>query len=58
MNWLSKGMGQPEALIARFAVDFTMITPWRYLSDYPARWALFFQCSARVARAVIVVGAH
>ncbi|EFU9363706.1 DUF4440 domain-containing protein, partial [Salmonella enterica subsp. enterica serovar Schwarzengrund] len=26
-NWLSKGMGSLEALIARFAADFTMITP-------------------------------
>lgn len=26
-NWLSKGVGSLEALIARFAADFTMITP-------------------------------
>lgn len=47
-NWLSKGVGSTEALIARFAADFTMITP-RCLSDYPALGA-FSVRSARVAR--------
>ncbi|EKB3460679.1 DUF4440 domain-containing protein [Salmonella enterica] len=35
-NWLSKGMGSLEALIARFAADFTMITPGGVCLDYPA----------------------
>ncbi len=37
-NWLSKG--SPEALIARFAVDFTMITPEVFVWII-RRWALF-----------------
>lgn len=48
-NWLSKGMGSLEALIARFAVDFTMITPGGICLDYPALGA-FSRRGARVAR--------
>lgn len=48
-NWLSKGMGSLEALIARFAADFTMITPGGICLDYPALGA-FSRRSARVAR--------
>lgn len=40
-NWLSKGMGSLEALIARFAADFTMITPGGVCLDYPALGAFF-----------------
>ncbi|EBP3038713.1 DUF4440 domain-containing protein [Salmonella enterica] len=40
-NWLSKGMGNLEALIARFAADFTMITPGGVCLDYPALGAFF-----------------
>lgn len=47
-NWLSKGMGSLEALIARFAVDFTMITPGGICLDYPALGA-FFPGAARVS---------
>lgn len=39
-NWLSKGVGSLEALIARFAVDFTMITPGG-ICLIIRRWALF-----------------
>lgn len=48
-NWLSKGMGSLAALIARFAADFTMITPGGVCLDYPALGA-FSRRSARVAR--------
>lgn len=40
-NWLSKGMGSLEALIPRFAADFTMITPGGDCLDYPALSAFF-----------------
>ncbi len=40
-SWLSKGMGSLEALIARFAADFTMITPGGVCLDYPALGAFF-----------------
>lgn len=46
-NWLSKGVGSPEALIARFAADFTMITPCGVCLII-RRWALF-PCAARVS---------
>lgn len=48
-NWLSKGMGSLEALIPRFAADFTLITPGGVCLDYPALGA-FSRRSARVAR--------
>lgn len=48
-SWLSKGMGSLEALIARFAADFTMITPGGVCLDYPALGA-FSRRSAGVAR--------
>lgn len=48
-NWLSKGGGGSlEALIARFAVDFTMITPGGICLDYPAL-GVFFPGAARVS---------
>ncbi|EOY8911315.1 DUF4440 domain-containing protein [Salmonella enterica subsp. enterica serovar Montevideo] len=40
-SWLSKGIGSLEALIARFAADFTMITPGGVCLDYPALGAFF-----------------
>lgn len=48
-NWLSKGVGSLEALIARFAVDFTMITQEVFVWII-RRSALFSRRSARVAR--------
>ncbi len=48
-SWLSKGMGSMDALIARFAADFTMITPGGVCLDYPALGA-FFQAQRGVAR--------
>ncbi|ELN91415.1 membrane transport protein [Salmonella enterica subsp. enterica serovar Enteritidis str. 22558] len=56
-NWLSKGMGSLEALIARFAVDFTMITPGGICLDYPALGA-FFQAQRACRPGMVIVVEH
>ncbi|EAX8226185.1 DUF4440 domain-containing protein [Salmonella enterica] len=56
-NWLSKGMGSLEALIARFAVDFTMITPGGICLDYPALGA-FFQAQRGCRPGLVIVVEH
>ncbi|EAA9739876.1 DUF4440 domain-containing protein [Salmonella enterica] len=56
-NWLSKGMGSLEALIARFAVDFTMITPGGICLDYPALGA-FFQAQRACRPGLVIVVEH
>ncbi len=53
-NWLSKGMGSLEALIARFAVDFTMITPGGICLDYPALGAFQAQRACRPGLVIVV----
>ncbi|EJK3366285.1 DUF4440 domain-containing protein [Salmonella enterica] len=56
-NWLSKGMGNLEALIARFAADFTMITPGGVCLDYPALGA-FFQAQRACRPGLVIVVEH
>ncbi|MCQ7718981.1 DUF4440 domain-containing protein, partial [Salmonella enterica] len=56
-NWLSKGMGNLEALIARFAADFTMITPGGVCLDYPALGA-FFQAQRACRLGLVIVVEH
>ncbi|EEM7558534.1 DUF4440 domain-containing protein [Salmonella enterica subsp. enterica serovar Infantis] len=56
-NWLSKGMGSLEALIARFAADFTMITPSGVCLDYPALGA-FFQAQRGCRPGLVIVVEH
>lgn len=56
-NWLSKGMGNLEALIARFAADFTMITPGGVCLDYPALGA-FFQAQRGCRPGLVIVVEH
>ncbi|HAK8393343.1 TPA: DUF4440 domain-containing protein [Salmonella enterica] len=56
-NWLSKGMGSLEALIARFAADFTMITPGGVCLDYPALGA-FFQAQRACRPGLVIVVEH
>lgn len=56
-NWLSKGVGSLEALIARFAVDFTMITPGGICLDYPALGA-FFQAQRACRPGLVIVVEH
>lgn len=56
-NWLSKGMGSLEALIARFAADFTMITPGGVCLDYPALGA-FFQAQRGCRPGLVIVVEH
>ncbi|EBM9554052.1 DUF4440 domain-containing protein [Salmonella enterica subsp. enterica serovar Kentucky] len=56
-NWLSKGVGSLEALIARFAVDFTMITPGGVCLDYPALGA-FFQAQRGCRPGLVIVVGH
>ncbi|EAB7346522.1 TPA: DUF4440 domain-containing protein [Salmonella enterica subsp. enterica serovar Concord] len=56
-NWLSKGMGSLEALIARFAADFTMITPGGVCLDYPALGA-FFQAQRGCRPGPVIVVEH
>lgn len=56
-NWLSKGMGSLEALIARFAADFTMITPGGVCLDYPALGA-FFQAQRACCPGLVIVVEH
>ncbi|MGT9209206.1 DUF4440 domain-containing protein, partial [Salmonella enterica subsp. enterica serovar Typhimurium] len=56
-NWLSKGMGSLEALIARFAADFTMITPGGVCLDYPALGA-FFQAQRAFRPGLVIVVEH
>ncbi|EBJ6263600.1 DUF4440 domain-containing protein [Salmonella enterica] len=56
-NWLSKGMGSLEALIARFAADFTMITPGGICLDYPALGA-FFQAQRACRPGLVIVVEH
>ncbi|EEG4774006.1 DUF4440 domain-containing protein [Salmonella enterica subsp. enterica serovar Bredeney] len=56
-NWLSKGMGSLEALIARFAADFTMITPGGVCLDYPALGA-FFQAQRGCRSGLVIVVEH
>ncbi|EHP7147767.1 DUF4440 domain-containing protein [Salmonella enterica] len=54
-SWLSKGMGSIDALIARFAADFTMITPGGVCLDYPALGAFFqAQCGGRPGLVIVV----
>ncbi|EMQ2084632.1 DUF4440 domain-containing protein [Salmonella enterica subsp. enterica] len=57
VNWLSKGMGSLEALIARFAADFTMITPGGVCLDYPALGA-FFQAQRACRPGLVIVVEH
>ncbi|ENN4443805.1 DUF4440 domain-containing protein [Salmonella enterica subsp. enterica serovar Typhimurium] len=56
-NWLSKGVGSLEALIARFAADFTMITPGGVCLDYPALGA-FFQAQRACRPGLVIVVEH
>ncbi|ECI3632212.1 DUF4440 domain-containing protein [Salmonella enterica subsp. houtenae] len=56
-NWLSKGMGSLEALIPRFAADFTMITPSGDCLDYPALSA-FFQAQRACRPGLVIVVEH
>ncbi|ECH9259516.1 DUF4440 domain-containing protein [Salmonella enterica subsp. enterica] len=56
-NWLSKGMGSLEALIARFAADFTMITPGGVCLDYPALGA-FFQALRGCRPGLVIMVEH
>ncbi|EBB8131281.1 DUF4440 domain-containing protein [Salmonella enterica] len=56
-NWLSKGMGNLEALIARFAADFTMITPGGVCLDYPALGA-FFQAQRACRPGLVIMVEH
>lgn len=56
-NWLSKEMGSLEALIARFAADFTMITPGGVCLDYPALGA-FFQAQRACRPGLVIVVEH
>ncbi len=49
LSWLSKGMGSTEALMARFAADFTMIT--RAVFVWIIRRSALFERSAGVAGA-------
>ncbi|EHG6663718.1 DUF4440 domain-containing protein [Salmonella enterica subsp. enterica] len=56
-NWLSKGMGSLEVLIARFAADFTMITPGGICLDYPALGA-FFQAQRACRPGLVIVVEH
>ncbi|EHY5204388.1 DUF4440 domain-containing protein [Salmonella enterica] len=56
-SWLSKGMGSLEALIARFAADFTMITPGGVCLDYPALGA-FFQAQRACRPGLVIVVEH
>ncbi|MCT7057183.1 DUF4440 domain-containing protein, partial [Salmonella enterica] len=53
----SKGMGSLEALIARFAADFTMITPGGICLDYPALGA-FFQAQRACRPGLVIVVEH
>ncbi len=55
-NWLSKGMGSPEALIARFAADLTMITPAVFV--WIIRRSALFPCAARVSPGLVIVVEH
>ncbi|EEJ6458615.1 DUF4440 domain-containing protein [Salmonella enterica] len=56
-SWLSKGMGSIDALIARFAADFTMITPGGVCLDYPALGA-FFQAQRGGRPGLVIVVKH
>ncbi|EGX6368165.1 DUF4440 domain-containing protein [Salmonella enterica subsp. enterica serovar Infantis] len=56
-SWLSKGMGSMDALIARFAADFTMITPGGVCLDYPALGA-FFQAQRGGRLGLVIVVEH
>lgn len=56
-SWLSKGMGSMDALIARFATDFTMITPGGVCLDYPALGA-FFQAQRGGRPGLVIVVEH
>ncbi|EBC4712667.1 DUF4440 domain-containing protein [Salmonella enterica] len=56
-SWLSKGMGSMDALIARFAADFTMITPGGVCLDYPALGA-FFQAQRGGRPGLVIVVEH
>ncbi|EJZ4343203.1 DUF4440 domain-containing protein [Salmonella enterica subsp. enterica serovar Infantis] len=56
-SWLSKGMGSMVALIARFAADFTMITPGGVCLDYPALGA-FFQAQRGGRPGLVIVVEH
>ncbi|MDL4013150.1 DUF4440 domain-containing protein [Salmonella enterica] len=56
-SWLSKGMGSMDALIARFAADFTMITPGGVCLDYPALGA-FFQAQRSCRPGLVIVVEH
>lgn len=56
-NWLSKGMGSLEALMPRFAADFTMITPGGVCLDYPALGA-FFQAQSACRQGLVIVVEH
>ncbi|EJC1604143.1 DUF4440 domain-containing protein [Salmonella enterica subsp. enterica serovar Braenderup] len=56
-SWLSKGMGSMDALIARFAADFTMITPGGVCLDYPALGA-FFQAQRACRPGLVIVVEH
>ncbi|EIM9902832.1 DUF4440 domain-containing protein [Salmonella enterica] len=56
-SWLSKGMGSLEALIARFAADFTIITPGGVCLDYPALDA-FFQAQRACRLGLVIVVEH
>ncbi|EBC8949441.1 DUF4440 domain-containing protein [Salmonella enterica subsp. enterica serovar Bareilly] len=56
-SWLSKGMGSIDALIARFAADFTMITPGGVCLDYPALGA-FFQAQRGGRPGLVIVVEH
>lgn len=53
-NWLSKGVGSLEALIARFAADFTMITPGGVCLDYPALGAFSRRSACRPGLVIVV----
>ncbi|EAW9690556.1 DUF4440 domain-containing protein [Salmonella enterica subsp. enterica serovar Infantis] len=56
-SWLSKGMGSMDALIARFAADFTMITPGGVCLDYPALGA-FFEAQRGGRPGLVIVVEH
>ncbi|EOZ4483551.1 DUF4440 domain-containing protein [Salmonella enterica subsp. diarizonae] len=56
-NWLSKGMGSLEALIPRFAADFSLITPGGVCLDYPALGA-FFQAQRACRPGLVIVVEH
>ncbi|ENS4271498.1 DUF4440 domain-containing protein [Salmonella enterica] len=56
-NWLSRGAGSLEALLQRFAADFSMVTPGGACLDYLALGA-FFQAQRACRPGLVIVVEH